>query len=91
MQSPVVSFKASQLDVLQVSAGTLWHKWFFGGVWQSENVVKAAGQTATIALVEPQWSQEVGLNLVSVEDTNGSVWVFQQAIDGITWGANKLP
>lgn len=93
--SPIVSFKPGQVDIFQISGGTLYHKWNIGTGWANEPIAGPSGgksgQTVTLT-GPPQVVVTPGqLVQITVEDTSGFVWVFGQSVTAAAWGANKLP
>ena len=85
MQSPVFSFRGGQLDIVQVSIGALWHKWNNGSGWKNEQV--GAGLASFTG--QPQVFVSGGAAWISVEDTNGAVWLFEQGPTG-PWNNSRL-
>lgn len=84
--SRVFQFKPNQLDLIQVSAGEVWHKWAIAGVWHNE----AIGVSGVQYVGTPEVSIEGGACWVAVEDSNGGAWVFLQTPNGSVWQNSKL-
>lgn len=95
VQSPAVTFRPSQVDVFQVAGGVLYHKWQDnGGAWNNEAVAGPGGGASTVhvtvAAVAPEVAILGGACWVTVEGTDGLVYVFAQGSTG-GWGAARLP
>lgn len=95
-QSAVVAFQQNQLNVFQVSGGTLWHKYQVGGgtPWHNEEVAGPQGGTSTVTgtfVGLPQVSVFPTSMWVSVENQAGNVLVFAQALGNSQWGVAQLP
>jgi hypothetical protein len=94
--SQVVTWKAGQLDVFQVSQGTLWHKWLLGANWANESIAGPNGGVsqgnihATFPEQVPQVVIIDGQCHVTVTDQGGVVREFHQGNDD-TWWAAQLP
>jgi hypothetical protein len=94
--SQVVTWKSGQLDVFQVSEGTLWHKWLIGGTWSNESIAGPSGGAsqgsihATFPEQVPQVVIIAGQCYVTVQDQAGVVREFNQGSDD-TWWAAQLP
>jgi hypothetical protein len=86
--SPVVNFKAGQLDLFQVSLGTLWHKWEIGGTWRNESIPMPAGVGSLTGT--PEVSEAGGTMYVSVEDASGKAVVASQGAGAGTWSVTAL-
>jgi len=91
--STAVSFRAGQVDVFQVKAGTLWHKWDIAGNWSNESVAKAAGLNPQPTFPDqvPSVSLLGGQCIVTVEDDGGRGWFFSQNAKRGGWGVAELP
>lgn len=93
MQTAVVSYKPNQIDVFQVKDGSLLHYWFEGS-WASEVIAGPSGgesgKSVTLAAVQPQFAVQAGQAMVTVEDTSGNVWVFNQTTTGVTWAGGAI-
>ena len=87
-QSPVFEFKSGQLDVIQVNAGTVWHKWNQGASWANEALPRPTGVTFT---GPPEVAVIGGACWVTVEDTSGRLWTFLQTATGSSWNDAPLP
>jgi len=96
--SPVLSFKSGQVDVIQVANNEVVHYWEVWGTgkWNSEVIAGPTAPTVSTMIASfPAQTPQISVvsidNVVSVEDSNGAVWVFSQAnTPGGGWGANKL-
>lgn len=94
--SEAVTFKPGQIDVFQVSFGTLWHKWLTAEGWQNEvltgpfSVIPVTRDT-TLAEQSPAVAVIGGQCIVTVEDVSERVWYLAQSSDSVQWGVNELP
>lgn len=94
--SPLVSFRASQQDIIQVNANSVIHKWVStGNVLHSECLAGpltgvADNQPVTFPEQTPGVSIVNGACQVTVEDSSGRVHQFAQAQTG-PWGHNIFP
>ena len=75
-----------------VANNQLIHHWFNNGVWSSENVLTASGQSPTAALFPTQTPQinigSDGILRVAAQDTTGIVWWFY--VSNNKWECSRL-
>lgn len=90
-----VTFRSGQVDVFQVSAGALWHKWndlSNTAGWGNESVGAAVGLSGVTFVGQPEvdTTSRPGCVVVTVEDSGGRAWYFLQGQTG-GWNVNQLP
>jgi hypothetical protein len=95
MQTAPFAFKPGQQDVLQVSFGTLWHKWNVAGRWYNEPISNLSGGVSGAKLTIPDQLPQVavinGQCVVTIEDATQTVYYFAQSVNAGGWGVQALP
>lgn len=94
--SPLFTFKTGQEDCFQVASGGLNHKFIQGGnTLHTETLASGLGGTTNVVATFPDQIPGVsvigGAINVIVEDSNGHVHQFQQAVNSNSFGHNLFP
>ncbi len=87
---PMFTFKEGQLDVPQISAGTLWHKYAIKGVWKNEPIVTSTSGFAALTGT-PQVAVIGGAAWITFEDIKGKAGAAVQPSNSTAWTVVPLP
>ena len=89
-----------QKNIVQVSDGSVWHKWHDADGWHNETLAGPAGGSALgcSAFTVNVSGDQPGITLnadgsvdVTFEGTDSSGWIVSQASGASSWTGGKLP
>ena len=89
--SQAVTYRAGQYDFFQSSAGRLVHRFHAALGWAEEDLQDVTGMGSlapTFTSAAPAVAVVGGVVVVTVEDTAGNAWIFEQGATG-NWAFTK--